>query len=383
MSPMHVDKLVELLHESRYDPAKMSFLENGFRNGFDIGYIGPKVRSSTSENLPFTVGNKVVIWNKLMKEVKNKRVAGPFDQIPYENCIQSPIGLVPKGSEGNQTRLIFHLSYDCKRDGIESLNHFTPKELCTMKYRDLDYAVHAYLKVCEAAGGYTTSAQRKAGSGYFSRNQLERMWKDRFQDHRDAGKVVYASKTDIKCAFRILGLSPGSWRWLIMKAQDPRTGEWKYFVDKCLPFGASISCALFQKFSDALCHIFEHRTNTQGEVTNYLDNFLFLALSILGGNALVQSFIHLCTELKVPITQEKTEFATELVVFLRVLLDGRHFCLGIPIEKKEKAVKLLKTMLDRKKNYSEGLTGPMRVFELLGQGNFSRENLYSPHVCQI
>ena len=127
-----------------------------------------------------------------------------------------------------------------------------------MKYRDLDYAVHAYLKVCEAAGNYTTSAQHKAGSEYFSRNQLEQMWKDRFQDHRDAGKVVYASKTDIKSAFRILGLSPGSWKWLIMKAQDPRTGEWKYFVDKCLPFGVSISCALFQKFSDALCHIFEY-----------------------------------------------------------------------------------------------------------------------------
>ena len=44
-----------------------------------------------------------------MKEVKAERVAGPFESIPYENYIQSPIGLVPKS--GNKTRMIFHLSY--------------------------------------------------------------------------------------------------------------------------------------------------------------------------------------------------------------------------------------------------------------------------------
>ena len=31
-----------------------------------------------------------------MKEVKAKRFAGPFKNIPFENYIQSPIGLVPK-----------------------------------------------------------------------------------------------------------------------------------------------------------------------------------------------------------------------------------------------------------------------------------------------
>ena len=40
----------------------------------------------------------------------------------------------------------------------------------------------------------------------------------------------------------------------MMKAEHPTTGQTFYFVDKCLPFGHCISCALFQKFSDALCH---------------------------------------------------------------------------------------------------------------------------------
>ena len=45
-----------------------------------------------------------------MKEIAEKRMAGPFEDIPFEHFIQSPIGLVPKDG-GKKTRLIFHLSY--------------------------------------------------------------------------------------------------------------------------------------------------------------------------------------------------------------------------------------------------------------------------------
>ena len=62
------------------------------------------------------VGNETEMWNKIMKDVSAKRVAGPFDKIPFTNFIQSPIGLVPKA--GNKTRLIFHLSFNFEdKDG--------------------------------------------------------------------------------------------------------------------------------------------------------------------------------------------------------------------------------------------------------------------------
>ena len=51
------------------------------------------------------------MWCKLMKEVGLGRVAGPFDTIPFNYFIQSPIGLVPKDG-GLETRPIFHLSHD-------------------------------------------------------------------------------------------------------------------------------------------------------------------------------------------------------------------------------------------------------------------------------
>ena len=74
-----------------------------------------------------------------MDEVQVGRFAGPFSDIPYKDTyIQSPIGLVPKA--GNKTRLIFHLSYTFK-NGNKSVNYHTPKELCSVKYNDLDVAV--------------------------------------------------------------------------------------------------------------------------------------------------------------------------------------------------------------------------------------------------
>ena len=143
VTPVKVDLLVQLFKETNFDAEKTQFLEKGFKHGFDIGYEGPEHRQSTAENIPLTVGSEIQLWNKLMKEVKLKQVAGLYDNVPFDDYIQSPIGLVPKDG-GDGVRLIFHLSYDYVRDGNKSLNFHTPREKCTVAYKDLDYAVQAY-----------------------------------------------------------------------------------------------------------------------------------------------------------------------------------------------------------------------------------------------
>ena len=60
-----------------------------------------------------------------MTEVQAKRYTGPYEKVPYEFFIQSPIGLVPK-DKGKKTRLIFHLSYP--RDG-DSVNSGIPQKI--------------------------------------------------------------------------------------------------------------------------------------------------------------------------------------------------------------------------------------------------------------
>ena len=131
VTPVKVDVLVSKLRSAGYNEHKIQFLEKGFMSGFDVGYEGPQVRQSESENIPLRVGSKMQLWNKLMKEVELKRVAGPYskEQIPFGNFIQSPIGLVPKAGNSGKTRLIFHLSYDFTRNKPEkSLNFHTPKK---------------------------------------------------------------------------------------------------------------------------------------------------------------------------------------------------------------------------------------------------------------
>lgn len=92
MTPVNVDRYSQLLEQSGYDPAKSKELVQGFTNGFDLGYRGPKDVTMESNNLKFRVGNKLQLWNKLMKEVKEKRVAGGFLKPPFQHYIQSPLG---------------------------------------------------------------------------------------------------------------------------------------------------------------------------------------------------------------------------------------------------------------------------------------------------
>ena len=256
-----------------------------------------------------------------MKEVWEKREAGPYDSIPFENYMQSLIGLVPKA--GDKTRLIFHLSYNFSdQEEDDSLNYFMPKELCTMHYNDLDYAVSCCLEACDKLHGLMDSL---------------------------TDDPIYFAKTDLRSTFRMLPVSHQDWPWLIFKVEHPITGRVAYFIDKCLPFGASISCSLFQCFSNTLKHIVEKLTGKPHSITNYLDDFLFTDISHDGCNSLVRTFLAICNRIHLPVTDDKTEWASMQIVFLGILLDGRRFMLAIPLDKREKALTMLKYLIEKQK----------------------------------
>ena len=311
VTPVNARRLKELLEQSEYDVDETQFLVDGFTNGFDIGYEGPIHRRNTSNNIPFWVGNKEIMWEKIMKEVSEKRVAGPFkrEEIPFKYFVQSPLGLVPKAN--GKTRLIFHLSYDFP-DGNKSINFHVPKSRCTVKYNDLDCAVRACLEL-------------------------------------DFDQIFFG-KTDISNAFRLVPTSRSSWRWTIMSAEDPETGETGFFIDKALPFGGSISCSHFQRFSEALKHIIQFRDRSlKLKVINYLDDFLFIEEDKDRCDLLVRKFLNLAEELGIKMAEEKTEWGENVVVFLGILLDGNNKVLCVPEEKRVRAIKMLKIMLDKRK----------------------------------
>ena len=146
---------------------------------------------------------------KIKKEVSLDRVVGPFTFRPFPTLRVSPIGIVPK--KDGDFRMIHHLSHPTHY----SVSDFITIELCTVKYASIDDAV---------------SLEQRIGKN---------------------GKLA---KVDIKSAFRFLRVFSVDFDQLGFMFDD------KYYFDKCLPMGASISCALFEKLSTALHWFTETRT---------------------------------------------------------------------------------------------------------------------------
>ena len=306
-TPVDPEKLRELLIQTKYGKTETDFLYNGFKYGFDIGcqeLEDIQIRQK-APNLKFTVGNKTELWNKVMKEVQLKRYAGPFESIPFSNFIQSPIGLVPKDN-GTKTRLIFHLSYP--RNGI-SVNSATPEERKSVKYPSFDEAI----KLCQKIGS--------------------------------KGKCRIA-KSDLSAAFRHFGIRKEHWKILIMKAIDPQSGKTFYFVDKCMPFGAAISCSHFQRFSNALAHIVTYFTSCDN--INYLDDFFFVGDSDYNCNIQVRTFIRVCDSIHFPVSKEKTFWSSEILSFLGLVINTITKTVNIPVDKVKRALEQIEWMLNKK-----------------------------------
>ena len=161
-----------------------------------------------------------------------------------------------------------------------------------------------------------------------------------------AGVNCKIAKSDMKSAFRNLGIRRQDWKFLVMKAISLIDGKTYYIVDKCLPFGASISCSHFQRFSNAVKHLVQWRTKRS--LVNYLDDYYFAELMKLLCNNQVKEFLQVCESISFPVSLEKTFWATTKLVFLGLLIDTLNQCVCTPTEKVAKAVNLIQTIVNKK-----------------------------------
>ena len=185
------------------------------------------------------------------------------------------------------------------------MNSSIPKEKCKVRYPDFEEAVRLCLK---------------------------------------AGKSCKMGKSDMALAFRHLPMRKQDWKYLLMKAEHPETKKVYYFVDKCMPFGSSISCAHFQAVSDAIAHIVECLNNER--TVNYLDDFFFAALLKYLCDQQMKVFLDVCQKIKFPVALEKMFWGTTMLTFLGLLLDSERQLVCIPIEKICKANEIIDFFLD-------------------------------------
>ena len=268
VTPVNVDVYDRLLREASHNHLKRRYLVNGFKRGFDIKYYNFDIKVRRfAPNLKLTVGTVTDLWNKVMTEVRDKRYAGPYTEPPFKHFIQSPVGLVPK-DKGTKTRLIFHLSYPKKGS---SVNSGIAHKHCTVQYPNFDQAV----EMCRLAGVRCSVA-----------------------------------KSDMAWAFQNILLNWKSWPLMLLKAQHMKTGVYYYFIDKALPFGSSISCAIFQDFSDSIAFIVKKRTRKN--LVNYLDDYFFASLVEAICDSQVQVFLAICDQIRFPVSLEKTVWGCTL-----------------------------------------------------------------------
>ena len=160
-----------------------------------------------------------------------------------------------------------------------------------------------------------------------------------------------------------------------MKAVEPSSGKTYFFIEKCLPFGASISCAIFQEFSDALQHITHFLLELERQaITNYLDDFLFISICKIQCDGMMTTFLGLCKDINCPISVERTEWSTVIIVLLGTLLNGHRHCLCIPNEKRVKVMNKLATIKDKKSATIKELQ------QLMGLLNFLNRAIVSGRV---
>lgn len=257
---------------SKYPDRKAALLiTEGFREGFKIP-CSLAVVPPVARNLKSALQHPGVVGEKLEKEVALGRMGGPFEAKPLNDLVVSPLGVVPK-KEPNKFRLIHHLSFP--KGG--SVNDFIDPYVCTVSYTSFDAAVR---------------------------------WVRRY------GKGALMAKADIEAAFRLLPVHPDSFWLLGCQWQE------QFYVDKCLPMGCSISCAMFEVFSSFLEWVVREVSGLESMI-HYLDDFLCIGPPSSSVCAILLSTLqHTAERFGVPLAADKTEGPTTEISFLGIVIDS-------------------------------------------------------------
>eukprot|EP00079_Xenopus_tropicalis_P012677 XP_002939985.2 PREDICTED: uncharacterized protein LOC100487960 isoform X1 [Xenopus tropicalis] len=281
VTPVKVREMLPWLSEYP-DKEKAALLRDGFQFGFKI----PAKRGTgggSLKNLRSVRENPTLVLEKLQKEVKLGRMAGPFIEPPIPDLRVSPLGLVPKKEPGKY-RMIHHLSHP--KGG--SVNDEIDRELVRVCYTSFDEAIRLV---------------------------------------KEAGRGALMAKVDVESAFRLLPVHPES---LHLLGCHYKGG---YYVDRCLPMGCSISCAYFEAFSTFIEWVVRKRAGVSA-VIHYLDDFLCVGPGHTMLCAVLLQTVQAVADLfGVPLAPDKTEGPSTCLRFLGIEIDTIKQECRLPLDK--------------------------------------------------
>lgn len=275
----------------------VKILSDGFRNGFNINYSGPRVETECN-NLISATEHEAEMAEKIEKEISAGRIAGPFDSKPFPNLRLSPIGVVPKKEGG--WRMIQHLSYP---QG-ESVNSFIDPDLATVQYTSFDKVLATISSL---------------------------------------GKGAVLARMDIKSAYRLLPLNPDDFCLFGFKFKS------KFYFDKNLAMGLSASCALWEKFATFIEWVVRYISG-KNSVEHFVDDFLLVGRPNSDEcTVLMKTFRDVCSNFGVPVAEDKTIGPSPVIVFLGLEISTIDMVISIPRDKLEGVKLKLHLVLGKKK----------------------------------
>ncbi len=287
-TPVNIHVLEQMLASYPHKQTA-KFLIDGFKNGFNLQCTNPPTREHEPSNLKSVLMNPIHTANKIQKEVIAGNFGGPWDQPPLKNMVISPIGLREKKVKGTY-RLIHHLSYP---KGAPSVNSGIAPESCTVKYASFDHAI----QIIQAAG---------------------------------PGCEI--GKEDVFGAFTLLPVRPQDLRLTGFKFND------KYYLQKTLPMGCSISSNYYERFGTFL----EWRTKKESKLnstSHYCDDHMFSGRKGTGQCLhLMNTFKSVCKRLHVPLCADKEVLPCTCMVYLGFTIDTVKQWIIIPSDKIQDAI---------------------------------------------
>lgn len=96
-----------------------------------------------------------------------------------------------------------------------------------------------------------------------------------------------------------------------------------------------------------MAHIVRYKTKC--DLDWYLDDYFFADLLAKNCNWQVAIFLNVCEEINFPVSKDKTEWATQIIVFLGLLINSRTQTVSVPEPKRQKAMDALNRVLRSKK----------------------------------
>ena len=289
----------------------VNYAITSFKQGFLLKYQGPRVNRQP-QNLKSAFQFKDKLWDSLMKEVHLGRMIGPFSSQPIEPLICSSVGMVKK-KNSLEIRRVMHLSYPKG----SFINTFIDPADAETHYQTFEAAVNLVAK---------------------------------------AGQGAFIVKEDFKSAFCSVPMAFSELNLLGIKV------EGKYFIDCALPFGASISCKVFEDIGSLIHWIAEKRAGHK--FVHYLGNFFTVHRLNLVCSNIMAVFKLVCAQIGMLISPDKSERPTQIIEFLGLTIDMIQMVIRIPKDKMQDITLILITVIHERKATAAELES------LMGKLNF-------------